>query len=487
MTKIQEKLFINNEYVVSHTNERLKVYNPYDGSLVSNNIEVALEEDVDLAVSAAQAALPIWQAMTGAQRSALMLRYADLVEKHTEEIAQLESQCMGSPMMLARRVVGSHVAVFRYYAGLTDKIAGTTYTEDGDGFFKMVLQEAIGVCAGIGAWNATPIFAGWKIAPAVAAGNTFVFKASEKSPLGALYLGQLFREAGFPPGVVNMVSGGPATGALLASHMGIAKIAYTGSVSGGRAVQLAAAKSNLKPVTLELGGKSAAIVFDDAHLESAITHCSQTFALNGAQVCSAASRVLVHRDIADTFIAGVSTAFKQLAAAHGPPNEALFGPLVDQQHHQRVQAFVDAARDGGVGVVAGEVPTHPTALFMPPTLLIDPPINSRAYREEIFGPVLAVKTFSTEQEAIALANDSSYGLAAAVFTSSMPRALRVTRALQVGMVGVNSPVMPLTQLPWGGCKESGYGREGGLAGLEEYLQSKTVLISMKDPQASPAK
>jgi aldehyde dehydrogenase (NAD+) len=326
-----------------------------------------------------------------------------------------------------------------------------------------------------------------QIAPAVAAGNTFVFKASEKSPLGALYLGQLFREAGFPPGVVNMVSGGPATGALLASHMGIAKIAYTGSVSGGRAVQLAAAKSNLKPVTLELGGKSAAIVFDDAHLESAITHCSQTFALNGAQVCSAASRVLVHRDIADTFIAGVSTAFKQLAAAHGPPTEALFGPLVDQQHHQRVQAFVDAARDGGVGVVAGEVPTHPTALFMPPTLLIDPPTNSRAYREEIFGPVLAVKTFSTEQEAIALANDSSYGLAAAVFTSSMPRALRVTRALQVGMVGVNSPVMPLTQLPWGGCKESGYGREGGLAGLEEYLQSKTVLISMKDPQASPAK
>ncbi|CAN9418214.1 unnamed protein product [Alternaria alternata] len=460
MTKIQEKLFINNEYVASHTNEKLKVYNPYDGSLVSNNIEVALEEDVDLAVSAAQAALPIWQAMTGAQRSALMLRYADLVEKHTEEIAQLESQCMGSPMMLARRVVGSHVAVFRYYAGLTDKIAGTTYTEDGDGFFKMVLQEAIGVCAGIGAWNATPIFAGWKIAPAVAAGNTFVFKASEKSPLGALYLGQLFREAGFPPGVVNMVSGGPTTGALLASHMGVAKIAYTGSVSGGRAVQLAAAKSNLKPVTLELGGKSAAIVFDDAHPESAMTHCSQTFALNGAQVCSAASRVLVHRDIADTFIAGVSTAFKQLAAAHGPPNEALFGPLVDQQHHQRVQAFVDAARDEDVGVVAGE---------------------------EIFGPVLAVKTFSTELEAIALANDSSYGLAAAVFTSSMPRALRVTRALQVGMVGVNSPVMPLTQLPWGGCKESGYGREGGLAGLEEYLQSKTVLISMKDPQASPAK
>lgn len=311
-----------------------------------------------------------------------------------------------------------------------------------------------------------------------------MFKASEKSPLGALFLGQLFREAGFPPGVVNLVSGGPATGALLASHMGIRKLAYTGSVSGGRAVQIAATKSNLKPVTLELGGKSAALVFEDAHLERAIAHCSQTFALNGAQVCSAASRVLVHCDVADAFIAGISTAFKQLAAAHGAPAEAFFGPLVDEPHRRRVQAFVDAARDRGVSVVAGEVPPHPTALFMPPTLLIDPPTDSRAYREEVFGPVLAVKTFSTEKEAIALANDSSYGLAAAIFTSSMPRALRVTRALQVGMVGVNSPVMPLAQLPWGGCKESGYGREGGLAGLEEYLQSKTVMISMNDPHAT---
>ncbi|KAI4699258.1 hypothetical protein J4E81_005152 [Alternaria sp. BMP 2799] len=484
MMEMQEKLFINNEYVASHTSERLTVHNPYDGSLVSDKIEVALEKDVDLAVSAAQAAFPTWQAMTGVQRSALMLKYADLVENHTQQIAQLESQCMGAPMMLATRVVGNHVAAFRYYAGLTDKIGGTTYAEDGDGFFKMVLREAIGVCAGIGAWNATPIFSALKIAPAIAAGNTFVFKASEKSPLGALYLGQLFCEAGFPPGVVNFVSGGPATGALLASHMGIRKISYTGSVSGGRAVQDAAIKSNLKQVTLELGGKSAALVFDDAHLETAISHCSQTFALNGAQVCSAASRALVHLDIADAFIAGITTAFKQLAAAHGAPAEAFFGPLVDKQHRQRVQAFVDAARDEGVKVVAGEVPDHPTALFMPPTILIDPPTNSRAYREEIFGPVLAVKTFSTEEEGLALANDSSYGLAAAVFTSSMPRALRVTRALHVGMVGVNSPVLPLSQLPWGGCKESGYGREGGMAGLEEYLQSKTVMISMKDPTSA---
>lgn len=234
-------------------------------------------------------------------------------------------------------------------------------------------------------------------------------------------------------------------------------------------------------MTLELGGKSAALVFDDAHLECAIAHCSRTFALNGAQVCSAASRVLVHRNVAETFVAGISTAFRQLAAAHGPPADAFFGPLVDEAHRQRVQAFVDVARAEGVVVVAGEVPPHPTALFMPPTLLIDPPTDGRAYREEIFGPVLAVKTFSTEEEALALANDSSYGLAAAVFTSSMPRALRITRALEVGMVGINSPVMPLTQLPWGGCKESGYGREGGLAGLEEYLHSKTVLISSKDP------
>jgi acyl-CoA reductase-like NAD-dependent aldehyde dehydrogenase len=197
--------------------------------------------------------------------------------------------------------------------------------------------------------------------------------------------------------------------------------------------------------------------------------------------------VLVHRDFADTFIAGSSTAFKQLAAAHGAPAEAFFGPRVDRPHRQRVQAFVVAARDEGVGVVAGEVPPHPTALFMPPTLLINPPTNSRTYREEIFRPVLAMKTFSTEDEALALADGSSYGLAAAVFTFSMPRTLRVTRALQVGMVGLNNPIMPLAQLPWGGCKESGYGREGGFAGLEEYLQFKTVLTSMKDPQASTAR
>ncbi|KAM0724131.1 hypothetical protein Q7P37_000012 [Cladosporium fusiforme] len=478
--EIQVNIFINNDYSPSTSNETLTIHNPTDDSLVTDKVSVASEADVDRAVAAARAAFPAWRDTAGHKRAACMLKFAELLEREAERLAGLESMAMGQPITVAKRMILGPAATWRYYAGYAGKVAGESYPPDEDGTYKVVQYEPLGVCAGICAWNGSHVLAAWKMAPAMAAGNTFVLKSSEKSPLGLAAYGDLIKEAGFPPGVINVLSGGAATGALLASHMQISKIAFTGSAAGGRAVMAAAAKSNLKHVSLELGGKSPSILFDDCDIPNAVQHNSEGFLRNSGQICFAASRVLVQESIAAEFIQALKTAFQNAAEKMGDPSatETLFGPLADKKQFDRVMQFLDEGKKSGVEVLVGGERKGDKGTFVQPTVFLNPDVKSKVYVDEIFGPVISVKTFRTEDEAIALANDTSYGLGSAIYTNDIARAMRVAGKIEAGTVGVNSAFNTSLQTPFGGFKQSGYGRESGKEGLKEYLQPKTIHINM---------
>jgi len=484
--KLETRHFINNEYTLPSTPdpEKYTLRNPANDSHVAE-ISFAGPLEVDAVVSAARKAFEgEWASFSGAQRAKCMLKFADLLEQNAEEIAKLDPLCMGMPVAISKMVQVPFCAnSFRFYAGLADKIAGETYPPDTtDGFYKLVTYEPLGVCAGIAAWNVPLVFLGWKVAPALAAGNTFIFKASEKAPLAILACGRLFKEAGFPLGVINFLNGGAATGELLAKHMDIDKISFTGSIATGRKVQNAATKSNLKKVTLGLGGKSPAIVFDDARLESAVKHCSEGFLLNCGQICFAASRIYVQESVAESFIQGLKAVFEAVGGALGTdPMEpaTILGPLADQQQLKRVTAYLDEAKNqsGGEVLVGGEKKGD-QGCFVKPTVILSPDMKSKIYTEEVFGPVLTVTKFKSEEEVLQLANDSIYGLSACIFTSDIARALRVASKLKAGSVAINSSFLPDDKTPFGGYKQSGIGLECGKAALDSYLQAKTIKINM---------
>ncbi|KAH6959917.1 aldehyde dehydrogenase [Ilyonectria sp. MPI-CAGE-AT-0026] len=476
----ESNLFINGKYVPSSTGDTLTIHSPNDDSIVADKIQVAGEADVDAAVRAARAAFPGWKATAALRRGVIMNKFADLLEANVERLASLEGKAMGQPIGTARANLGIAISIWRYYAGAASKIAGECLTPDADNVYKIVQYEPLGVCAGICAWNGSHLQTSWKAAPAVAAGNTFVLKSSEKTPIALCQYGQLIQEAGFPPGVINILAGAGKVGALLASHMNIAKIAFTGSVATGRAVQLAATKSNLKRVTLELGGKSPAIIFNDANITNAIYHSSTTFLRNSGQVCVAASRVLVQEDIAPDFVQALKVAFEDAATKMGDPSseQTVFGPLADRKHFNYVKDFVDSSKAEGIEVLAGGERIGEKGTFLQPTVLLNPDLKSRVYTEEIFGPVLCVRTFKTEEEVIELANDSRFGLGSTIYTSDIARALRVAGQIEVGTIGINTGFIPNKSTPFGGWKESGIGREGGSEGLKAYLQAKTIHINM---------
>lgn len=338
-----------------------------------------------------------------------------------------------------------------------------------------------GVCSGICAWNVSHSLAAWKMAPALATGNTFILKSSEKSPLGLAAYGELVKEAGFPPGVINIVAGGGAVGAMLASHMKIQKIAFTGSAPAGRAVQIAATRSNMKRCTLELGGKSPALIFDDADIENAVTHCSTSFLRNSGQICHASSRIFVHEGIASEFIKKLKVAYEDATTKMGDPAEAstLFGPLADMKQFERVMGFLQEGKnEAGLEVVVGGERMGDKGAFVKPTILLNPSLTSRLYTDEIFGPVVTIKTFKDEEEALKLANGTRYGLGSTLYTSDIARALRVASKIEAGCVGINSAFAASPQTPFGGFKESGYGKESGVEGLKAYLQPKSIHINM---------
>ncbi|KAJ5959961.1 uncharacterized protein N7479_007111 [Penicillium vulpinum] len=476
---IQTKLFVNNKYVPAKSGEFWTVRNPTDDSIVTEEVHCAGEEDINDAVAASQSAFEgSWGKMASSQRQSIMLKLADLLDLENLSLMKLESTAMGQPTAFGTKLGAMLGSIVRYYAGWCDKLPGEMQPEDGDGRFKLVRYQPLGVCAGIAAWNATLAFLCMKVMPAIAAGNTFIFKSSEKSPLGSLAFGELVKKAGFPPGVINIISGPGSTGALLASHMGIKKISYTGSVMAGRKVQVAATNSNLKRVTLELGGKSPSIIFSDADLENALENSSQNFLLNSGQICVAATRVFIHEDIAEKFAAGLKERFEMFKNTTGDPfaEGTFLGPLADKAQTERVQAFFDQGKKNGVEfLTGGKIQGN----FVEPTIMQNPPLDSSVWKEEIFGPVLGIKTFKSEEEAIRLANDTNFGLSACVYTSDIARALRVSGRLESGTVAINSNFFPTATVPYGGWKESGNGgREGGFAAVNSYLEAKTITINM---------
>lgn len=347
------------------------------------------------------------------------------------------------------------------YAGWCDKLEGTCYPHD-NGFMKVVRREPIGVCAAVNAFNGPLVMSALKAAPALAAGNTIIIKSSEKSPLSTLYLGKLANEAGVPPGVLNLLSGAGPTGALLAEHMGIQKISFTGSTAMGKRIAQAAASSNLKKVALELGGKSPSIVFPDANLEIAVKWCTQGVVGNAGQMCIASSRVYVHESIREQFLTALKGAFDATRAAFGDPytSTTQLPPLIDKIHFSRVSNMIEAGKKEST-LLTGGCSLFEDGCWIAPTIFVDPSPDAKIYKEEIFGPVVVVSSFTDECEVLDRANATEFGLSAAVFSQDVNRALRVASKLRSGSACINCCAMIDVTVPFGGYKQSGWGREMG--------------------------
>ncbi|KAJ4167475.1 hypothetical protein NW754_011290 [Fusarium falciforme] len=478
------QLFINNQYVDSSSQKYVSVYNPATGDLVSDRIPVAGDKDVDEAVAYANEAFKPdspWRRITHTQRTEILLKFADLLEANQERLAYLTRLTLGAPFLpFGKSEIGTAIGCFRYYAGWVDKHAGQSFPAD-DGFYKIVRNEPLGVVAGIIPWNGPLASVGLKAAPALATGNVFILKPSEKTPLMAAELGKLVLEAGFPPGVFQVLTGDGSTGAALASHMRVAKVSFTGSIQTGKTVQVLAAKSNLKRVTLELGGKSPAVVFNDANLENAVNWAVNALVSNSGQICFAATRVYVQSGIYDRFIEAYLEGLKAKRQVIGDPEaaETQIGPVVDKAQHDRIMGIISSAIEKKDGqVLIGGQKLGDKGYFIEPTVFADTKDTSFIYKDEIFGPVAVINRFETEEEIVERANDSKYGLMAGVFTQDITRALRLSSLIDSGVVGINCISTISFSCPFGGTKESGLGRENGEHALRAYTEPKTILINM---------
>ncbi|KAF2815735.1 aldehyde dehydrogenase [Mytilinidion resinicola] len=477
---LPKQLFINNEFVDSKNSKKLSLYNPKDGSLIADDVALAGEEDVDIAVAGAENAAKGWKKLAPTERRNIMYKFADLIEKHGKDIAALSRISLGAPYgAFGAFEIGLCAEAFRYNAGWIDKFGGESWPQE-DGFLKIVRNEPLGVTAGIVPWNGPVGTIGLKVAPALATGNTFILKPSEKTPFSSAALGTLIKEAGFPPGVFQILTGDGSTGALIASHMRIRKVSFTGSISTGKKIQEMAAKSNLKRVTLELGGKSPAVVFDDANLENAVTWCANAITANTGQVCFAASRVYVQEGIYEKFIAGYKAAMEAKAKEVGDPEAegTNIGPLVDKAQFERVTGFIERGQKGQGTLLVGGKRIGTSGFYLEPTVFTDVDIKSEIHTEEIFGPVSVVRSFKTEEEIMELSNNTNFGLMAGVFTQDINKALRVASDFESGMVGVNCVSMMFMCAPFGGVKESGVGRECGIHALRAFTETKTIMVNM---------
>jgi aldehyde dehydrogenase (NAD+) len=479
LNNLPTQLFINNEYTTPQNPTTLSVSNPTTNTLVSDRVPLAGESDVEAAVAAAEAAFPAWKSTPAATRRSIMLKFAALVEQHSAILGELTRITLGAPYeAFGKFEISLCAQSFEYNAGWIDKFAGEAYPQQ-DGFMRITRHEPLGVTAGIVPWNGPLGTVGLKAAPALATGNCFILKPSEKTPFAALALGRLIREAGFPPGVFQVLSGDGSTGALLASHMRIRKVSFTGSIATGKRIQKMAAESNLKRVTLELGGKSPAVVFDDCNLDNAVTWCVNAITANSGQVCFAASRVYVQAGIMSEFSRRYKAALEQRAKAINDPEEkgTLMGPLVDEAQFKRVQGFVERGTQAHALLTGGQR-VGEKGFFIQPTVFTDVEPDAELYREEIFGPVSILNSFKTEEEVLAKANATEYGLMAGVFTQDINRAMRVASEFESGMVGINCISLNFLNVPFGGSKQSGLGRECGRAALEHFTETKTVMINL---------
>jgi acyl-CoA reductase-like NAD-dependent aldehyde dehydrogenase len=431
-------------------------------------LEAAGVAEVDEAVAKARSAFPGWSAVGVADRARLLRRLAALVEDHAEELARIESQNVGKPITAARGEVGMVASVFHFYAGAVDKHHGETIPVDGG--VNATFREPLGVCGLIVPWNFPLNIASWKLGPALACGNTVVLKPAELTPLSALRLAELCLEAGLPEGVVNVVAGpGRVVGQRIVEHPDVAKIAFTGSTEVGASVMRSAAET-VKRVTLELGGKSANVVFADADLERAASAAPYAVFDNAGQDCCARSRILVERSAWDRFVGLLVEKTAALRVGDPADESTEMGPLISADHRERVTSYVD-----GNVVYRGNTPDAPGFWF--PCTLVEASNDDRVAREEVFGPVAALIPFEDEAEAVRMANDTPYGLSGSIWTRDGARALRVARAIDAGVLSVNSNTSVRVATPFGGFKQSGFGRELGMHALEGYTEVKNVFLS----------
>uniref|UniRef100_A0A1J3FQH6 aldehyde dehydrogenase (NAD(+)) n=1 Tax=Noccaea caerulescens TaxID=107243 RepID=A0A1J3FQH6_NOCCA len=477
------QLLIDGNLVDSASGKTFPTLDPRTGEVIAHVAE-GDAEDINRAVKAARKAFDEgpWPKMTAYERSRIMLRFADLVEKHSEELASLESWDNGKPYQQSLTVEIPMLArLFRYYAGWADKIHGLTVPADGN-YHVQTLHEPIGVAGQINPGNFPLLMFAWKVGPALACGNTIVLKTAEQTPLTAFYVGKLFLEAGLPPGVLNIVSGfGPTAGASLASHMDVDKIAFTGSTDTGKIILGLAANSNLKPVTLELGGKSPFIVFEDADIDKAVELAHFALFFNQGQCCCAGSRTYVHEKVYDEFVE--KSKARALKRVVGDPFKKGIeqGPQIDSEQFEKVLKYIRSGVESNATLECGGDKIGDKGYFIQPTVFSNVKDDMLIAQDEIFGPVQSILKFRDVDEVIRRANETRYGLAAGVFTKNLDTANRVSRALKAGTVWVNCFDVFDAAIPFGGYKMSGIGREKGVYSLNNYLQIKAVVTALNNP------
>jgi acyl-CoA reductase-like NAD-dependent aldehyde dehydrogenase len=472
-----KQLLINGKWVAAKSGKTFETINPANEEVLALAAE-GDKADVDEAVKAARKALDgKWSTISPHQRAQYLLRIADLVEKHADELGTLESLNNGMPISLAKGMASGAADTFRYYAGWATKIYGETNPSD-PSMFNYTLREPVGVCGQIIPWNGPIAMFAWKIAPALACGNVSIIKPAEQTPLTALRLGELLLEAGIPEGVVNIITGfGETAGASIAEHPDIDKVAFTGSTEVGKLI-LKASAGNLKRVSLELGGKSPNIVFADANMEQCVPTSLFGFTMLSGQVCCAGTRVFVQRDFHDEFVDKLTKQAAQAKAGDPLDPKTMIGPLVSKEQFERVKGYLEIGKKEGAEPKLGGDARGGKGYFVDPTIFTNVKNDMRIAREEIFGPVASVIPFKDENDAVLQGNDTTYGLAAAVWTNDVSRAHKVARALKAGTVWVNcyNNIDPIS--PFGGYKQSGIGRELGKHSIELYTQIKSVYVKL---------
>jgi aldehyde dehydrogenase (NAD+) len=475
----QTQLLINNEWVKSASGRRFETINPATGEVICDVAEADAPE-VDKAVQAARTAFTSgeWRKMSATSRGELLYKLSDLIEQNIEELAQLETLDNGKPLRDSMNDLKLVIKCYRYYAGWADKVQGKTIPINGP-YFCYTRHEPVGVVGQIIPWNFPLLMQAWKLAPALATGNTVVLKTAEQTPLSALRVGELIIEAGFPAGVVNILSGyGPTAGAAIARHMDIDKLAFTGSTEVGHLVMEAAAKSNLKRVTLELGGKSPNIVFADADMDMAIAGAHNGLFFNQGQCCNAGSRLFVEEKCYDEFVTKSVQQAKQRSVGDPFNPKTEQGPQVDQEQFNKVMSYIETGMREGAQMLCGGHQVGERGFFIEPTVFADVRNEMKIAQEEIFGPVMSIIKFKDIDEVIHLANTTMYGLAAGVWTKDITKAFAIANNVRAGTVWVNCYHVFDAAAPFGGFKQSGMGRELGEYCLEHYTEVKTVTVQL---------
>ncbi|WMO02250.1 betaine-aldehyde dehydrogenase [Vibrio parahaemolyticus] len=474
--------YIDGAMYIGCSEEHFTTYNPANGEPLAN-IKQANQSDMEAAIESAKRGFEVWSAMTAIERSRILNKAVAILREHNDELAALEVADTGKPIQEAIAVdITTGADVIEYYAGLALSLQGEQQPLNENQFFY-TRREPLGICAGIGAWNYPIQIAMWKSAPALAAGNAMIFKPSEETPLTALKLAEIYSEAGLPDGVFNVVQGDYRVGQMLTAHPDIAKVSFTGESGTGKVVMGDSAKT-LKQVTMELGGKSPLIVFDDAKLDDAVSAAMVANFYTQGEVCTNGTRVFVHESIYDDFVAQLKTRTEKLVVGDPLDENTQIGALISKEHESKVLSVIESAKASGATLLTGGYKVTDNGLqngnFVAPTVFIDCDDSMSHVQQEIFGPVMSVLKFSDEAEVIERANDTDYGLAAGVFTQNLSRAHRVIHKIQAGICWVNAWGDSPAEMPVGGYKQSGIGRENGVETLKHYTQTKSVLVQLSD-------